>query len=95
MRISAAQQEVLTKAVRSLRPDAEIYLFGSRTNDEGRGGDIDILILCKPKMTLQEKWKVELTFHRAFGEQKIDLLSFEPDEDQPMKRIALRNAIPL
>ena len=43
MRISEAEKKVIVGAISSMDPNAEIYLFGSRVDDQQRGGDIDIL----------------------------------------------------
>ena len=45
MRITSQVRELINKSVSDLDPDADVYLFGSRVNDDARGGDIDILIL--------------------------------------------------
>ncbi len=54
----------------------KIYLFGSRTNPNLKGGDIDLFVLleddCKTKLEkiLMAKSKIEV----KIGEQKIDLV---------------------
>ncbi len=44
MRLSETEQQIIKDAVLSIDPQARIYLFGSRANDNKRGGDIDLLI---------------------------------------------------
>ncbi len=76
-----------------MRPDAKVYLFGSRVRDDLKGGDIDILILSNPKLNWDEKHEIRMDFYSKFGEQKIDLLSFTYNEDHPMRRIAIKEGV--
>ena len=55
----------------------ELYLFGSRTDDNKKGGDIDLLLLCQhSKQTFQLKnlkIKISTEIQDKIGEQKIDI----------------------
>jgi hypothetical protein len=42
MRLTPSQQQPITSILRSVDPQAEVLLFGSRANDERKGGDLDI-----------------------------------------------------
>jgi predicted nucleotidyltransferase len=50
-----------------------VYLFGSRTNDNKKGGDIDLAVRSN-RIGLKEKIDIKLKFFEEFGEQKIDLI---------------------
>ncbi len=54
-----------------------LFLFGSRVEDNLKGGDIDLLILTdqiiKKKLT-QEKHVIISKIHKKIGERKVDLL---------------------
>jgi len=76
-------------------PKATVYLFGSRVDDNKKGGDIDLLILNDEKISLSDKTNFLSQFIINFGEQKIDLVSYNYDEDVPFKRIALQYALKL
>jgi predicted nucleotidyltransferase len=64
--------------------DAKVTLFGSRTRNDLRGGDIDLLIELyaptrdTPSMSLH----AGLRLQRLPGERKIDVLVTDPDTDE-------------
>ena len=93
MRLKEEVKEVIIQAVQSLDPDAEIYLFGSRVDDKGRGGGIDLLIFS-PKMTYGDKLTVKKKIFLALGEQKVDLI-ISKDASEPFVRMALEKAVQL
>ena len=78
----------LKEQIHQCLPSAKVYLFGSRVDNEKRGGDIDILIIGERTLSLQEKRDIKISFYKKFGEQKIDLVSFENDDPVPFKQIA-------
>lgn len=47
MRISKNEIKAIKECVNLLDKGAEIYLFGSRTVDVAKGGDIDLLIISE------------------------------------------------
>ena len=95
MRIESAHAEYFKEAVRQFIPDAELYLFGSRTRDDLKGGDIDILVIGLRELNDQEKRDIKIGFYKAFGERKIDIVSFEKNDPSPFKQIALIDAVTL
>jgi len=44
MRLSDSIQKLIVDGIRKSFGDTEIYLFGSRTDESKKGGDIDILL---------------------------------------------------
>lgn len=78
-------------------PDARVRLFGSRTNDARRGGDIDLLLEVSPGQTGfdHEHRFLEALFSRI-EEQKVDVLLMARGVDPtPFQRIALAQAVSL
>ena len=95
MRLPKPKAEFLKKTIKRYLPDASTYLFGSRTNDNQRGGDIDILVIGARKLTGQEKRNIKIAFYKQFGEQKIDLVSYTKTDDLNFKKIALLEGVKL
>ena len=65
--------KILKDTLFIMSKEAKIYLFGSRTDDSKKGGDIDLLVLSD---TLSKKdiRKLRIEFIKNFGEQKIDIV---------------------
>ena len=95
MRLSKSKADFLKQTITQYLPSAAVYLFGSRTKDDQRGGDIDILIVGNRKLSGQEKRDIKITFYKQFGEQKIDLVSYTNTDDANFKKIALMESIKL
>jgi len=73
MRLTQMEKDNLLKSIHYWDKDAQVYLFGSRTNDNKKGGDIDLAVRSN-KIGLKEKIDIKLKFFEEFGEQKIDLI---------------------
>ncbi len=95
MRIGQEIVEFLKREIKRIAPQAKVLLFGSRTDDQKKGGDIDILILSDRKLSFNELSKVRIKFYEKFGEQKIELVNFTFDEKDSFKEIALNSAVEL
>lgn len=81
------QQIVVFKQVAAqvFGPGARVLLFGSRTEDDRRGGDIDLYV-TGVTLGVEEQLEARLRFlvevKRQVGEQRIDVV-FAPGPDQP------------
>jgi len=73
MRLTEQEIATIREAVLGIDQDAGIYLFGSRVDDHGRGGDIDLLI-TSDKLTAADRRKIRLQLYDRLGEQKIDIV---------------------
>jgi predicted nucleotidyltransferase len=51
----------------------EIYLFGSKINDNLKGGDIDLYI-SSPNANLEKKLKFLVNLKKLIGDRKIDVV---------------------
>ena len=55
MRLSAQEIELIKGKVQTVFGEAIVYLFGSRTDESKKGGDIDLYIVSKAKDNLFRK----------------------------------------
>ena len=77
MRISRFQRKAILESVEAeLGEIAKVRLFGSRTNDTERGGDIDLLVEVPRPIAdkVRKKMRILSRIQRKIGEQKIDLI---------------------
>ena len=83
MRLSDRIQKLIVDGIRKSFGDTEIYLFGSRTDESKKGGDIDIaLVLDINKNEFRQK-KIQFKkylFQKGY-DLKIDLLQWNKNID--------------
>ena len=80
MRLTQKEKDNLLKSIHYWDKDAQVYLFGSSTNDNKKGGDIDLAVRSN-RIGLKEKIDIKLKFFEEFGEQKIDLFEFNDESN--------------
>lgn len=99
MRLPALERQIIRNTVvRRFGPQAKVWLFGSRIDDEARGGDIDLLIQCPHAVEkdLVAAVELETELQDALGDQKIDILISHPGTpDLPIHRLARQTGIVL
>jgi predicted nucleotidyltransferase len=85
MRLSQQTQQIIRDTVREVfGAGARVKLFGSRINDDARGGDIDLLVEL-PTVTAEiERKTMQLTarLQLRIGDQPIDVLVLDPSTHQ-------------
>ncbi len=91
MRLSSSEITAIRDTIRTLDPDARIYLFGSRADDAKRGGDIDLLIFSD-RLQPDDRGRIRWSLWELIGEQKIDIIVARDDTD-PFIRIALKQGV--
>lgn len=82
MRLSVHQRSVICRSAAELAgPSARVLLFGSRLDDAGRGGDIDLLVeLPEPCANrLELSLRIGARIESRLGLQKIDVLVADPE----------------
>lgn len=88
MRLSNREIRSIQNAFTTTFGSGEIYLFGSRTNDNLKGGDIDLFIVPATYNDLTEK-KIDflVKLKKSIGEQKIDVV-IDRGENRPIDKKA-------
>ena len=95
MRLSNKYIEVIKKYFNEFFKNGEIYLFGSRVDDNKKGGDIDLyLVLDEHENLFEKKIKFLARIKKELGEQKIDIV-FNTDSNRLIEKEALRWGIKL
>jgi predicted nucleotidyltransferase len=93
MRLHPWQAEAIREVVHAFDPAAHVYLFGSRVDDQARGGDIDLLVMSE-RIGDQHRTRLQHRLHERIGDQRIDLL-IARDTQRPFVRLALAEAVEL
>jgi predicted nucleotidyltransferase len=93
MRLTNAEINAIKESVYTYDPKARIFIFGSRVNDQKRGGDIDLFILSQ-KISSSDRRKIKLKIYDKIGEQKIDMI-VTPKISTAFHQIAASEGIPL
>ena len=102
MRLSATERSAIATAAQKVLPaGTRVMLFGSRTDDLRRGGDIDLLVETAGPVDAQQivelRSRLAASLYRSMGERRIDILVIPADEpdDRLIVAEARRHAIEL
>ena len=95
MRLSKNYRESIKTVFSSVFGDGTVYLFGSRVDDEKKGGDIDLYMELENKQNLfAKKIKFLARLKRKIESQKIDVI-FNEDSTRLIEKEAKRWAVAL
>ena len=87
-------QSIIRIAKEIYGEEVSVYLFGSRTDDTKRGGDVDLLIRTgSTKKGILERIRMKARLKQILGDQKIDIIG--DYEDSVVAREALMTGIRL
>jgi len=99
MRLKPHQIEIIRRAVAELAgDDAQVSLFGSRADDNARGGDIDLLVEVQHHVDEPAWLSARISGRISFrlGGQKIDVVLSAPNlEHFPIHYVAKKQGIAL
>lgn len=77
MRVTAEQQAVVRETVAAITDTSvRIYVFGSRLNDYARGGDLDLLLESKTRLSLLQRAQLKLALEARLA-MPVDIVSME------------------
>lgn len=95
MRIKPEVCAAIREEVGRVDPAAEIWLFGSRTNDRARGGDIDLLVRSD-RLSFTDQIRLRMAILDRIGWQQLDLVVCRSDQlAEPMVALAIAEGIRL
>jgi len=95
MRLDDKIKYFLKQAIGEKIPGAKLYLFGSRTNDDELGGDIDVMILTTHPVDKKIFRTIRVDFYKKFGWQKLDLVNFTYNDTSAFKQFIQTDSIEL
>ncbi len=101
MRLSKNEIDVFVTVLSSYvdKGDGQLFLYGSRTDDALKGGDIDLLVVIRSFAKLKTvngmRSNILSLFKKSLGERRIDLSVISEDEASadPFYKGVLLNAI--
>jgi len=95
MRLETEQVQAIREEIHQSDPAAEVYLYGSRTDDSARGGDIDLLVVSD-KLGFRELLHLRTAILDRIGWQQLDLVVRRPDQlNEPLAVVARQTGIKL
>ena len=99
MRLSAIEQAAIRQTVSAVAgPQARVLLFGSRTDDAAKGGDIDLLVVVNQPVESPVRLgaRIGARLQVALGDQRIDVVVVAPNvTEQAIHRLARSSGVPL
>jgi predicted nucleotidyltransferase len=96
MRLTHEQSRNITQTVaKILGTTAKVYLFGSRTDDQARGGDVDLLLETDTPLSLLDRARIKMELETRLG-LPFDIVSYVSNQPRtPFQTIARAQAMPL
>jgi predicted nucleotidyltransferase len=100
MRLNNKDIKAIKEATKTIfGENATIRLFGSRTDDYRKGGDIDLLIHCDSTISraraeqYQQKINFLVQVKKIIGDQKIDVLIDNGQQSNPIFQTVYKEGI--
>ena len=92
MRLVMKEIEAIKEVTRNIfGGSAIVQLFGSRTDDSLKGGDIDLLIFTNREISHSEQYKLKIKFlvelKKIIGEQRIDVIIERDQQSEFSKKM--------
>ena len=89
MRLSKEEVLLIKNVIKTKDPQARVFLYGSRIDDNLKGGDIDIFIISET-MGFSHKIDILIDLEGKLGERRIDLNIYS---SKSIKKNAFFNSI--
>ena len=96
MRLTPAQIDTIQSTAEVvLGDDAQVWLYGSRLDDQRKGGDIDLLIESSQKASIMNRAKIKYQVEAAL-QLPVDILMVQIGQTaSPFEAIARKRAVSL
>ena len=98
MRLTQSEIEAIRCTYLDVFRNGSVYLFGSRVDDNQKGGDIDLYVVPENKLSssqlLEKKIDFLVQLKNRIGEQKIDVV-IAREQNRLIEQEALRKGIKL
>ena len=102
MRLTRQERDAIAEAARAAwLPGTRVSLFGSRVDDQARGGDIDLLVEADTPLSAAElvarRGAFVASLYGLIGERRIDVVVASPGVSAPQSMVqsARRRSIQL
>ena len=100
MRLNERERIAISQAATETLPSgARVSLFGSRTDDTRKGGDIDLLVETQYSIPavqwVAQRSRFVARIWQRLGEQRIDVILAAQVDERPIVQQARKAAIPL
>jgi len=89
LRLSSREIELIKNSVRSTLGDVPVYLFGSRVDENKRGGDIDLYIIAPTQNDLFRKTMRLKTRLEDLLYKPVDIV-ISKDRNRPIEQEAIK-----
>lgn len=97
MRLSTRSRQVIRAIAREVfGEEATVRVFGSRVDDQARGGDIDLLVELPAPVADRNRKALRMVarLQQELGDQRFDVLVADPStEEQAIHRQARRTGV--
>lgn len=98
MRLTQSEIDAIRCTYLDVFQNGSVYLFGSRVDDNQKGGDIDLYVVPENKLSssqlLEKKIDFLVQLKNRIGEQKIDVV-IARDQNRLIEQEALRKGVKL
>ena len=94
MRLTKSTQKTIGETIVRFDSKAKVLLFGSRTDDSAKGGDIDLLVISET-LTKRDIRKIKIHLQDQFGMQRFDMILASPNFADPFTKMAFDQEISL
>ena len=96
MRLTPDQIQVITHTVAGLTAEGtDVFLFGSRLDDQARGGDVDLFVESDVPLTLLERARLQVDLESALNLPVDLVVQVRNVASTPFQQIARTRAVRL